>query len=396
MSIAFMDANELSPQSLTAASLYFDRVIVLVPRTDEPFPFPAFPIQRAPWRNSLQGSFRELYQDLEDLGILREVPLSRDLKRRVATPLVDAIAQEAKYLRKVARFDRAWPIDEGVRTYTIAYPFFPDVLREVVTQEGLGFYKANAYHAGAYVRTISMIGRVYFSALYEAMAKSNMAAVVSEKHSPFSGASTWTSDKIREILLSSPAPYAELSSDLAAGLVGMASVNAVIPTEALAASRIDTIRSRHRAELSLFQNFVEGLRYPSDVDAYNSDSLRELVSVKYEREVYPGLENLRATIREQKINAVWGALSVKTALPPIVGSVVGASLPLGPLTSAVSAGVGVALGLGEAAYQAVSNLRNTTRENSHSYLLSLEKSAAGRALERHRTSGPPPKLGGDD
>ncbi|RGC70852.1 hypothetical protein C5N14_01790 [Micromonospora sp. MW-13] len=388
-----MRQRDVNENSLISAALYFDRLIVLIPGVSDEYnyPLPSPPINARRDR---------LFDGLVDHEIIRKVQLSRADKRRVAAPLVEVIRQSGPELREVMRFQGARPARSDAKTFGIYTDFIPDTLREAVLDEQIGSFKKNIYQMWDRLLTPANLGRIYYSMLMQDLARVNLAEPMSVYHSPLLGSFSWTSDIIRQALLQpgGQLPPVDLGEDLS-GLLGMASVRAVLPaaSDRLTAEVIVDIRSKHRAALIAFQHYMQqvstGSFMSAETGTIDGNALRDILSIKYEREVYPGLVELQKSLQQRRLNGCFGIISAQAAVPPIAAAAISQLAGSNNILTTLATGVGFALGVGQSAIQTVGELRGLRQASASSYLLAVRDESLPGGFRRLKQAEPPSQLG---
>ncbi|MFG3698395.1 hypothetical protein ACGF5C_10845 [Micromonospora sp. NPDC047620] len=298
------------------------------------------------------------------------------------------------------KFDETWPARDNAKAFGIYTDFIPDTLREAVIDEGIGSFKKNVYHMWDRLRTTSNLGRIYYSMLMGHLSSANLAESMSVYHSPLVGSFSWTGDSIRQALLrpDGQLPPADLGGDLS-GLLGMASVRAVLPTasDRLSADLIVDIRSKHRAELVAFQNYMQqvstGSFLSAETGTIDGDALRNILASKYEREVYPGIVELQKSLKQSRLKGSFGIISTQAAVPPIAAAAISELAGGNNILTTVATGLGFAFGIGQSAMQTVGELRGVRQASTSSYLLAVRDESLPKGFRRLRQAGPPSQLG---
>jgi hypothetical protein len=395
MPSGLMMFNDVNVDSLVSGALYFDRIVVLLPGvSDEATYLDGIP--HGP--SHLPGACRKLYDGLLAHGVIRQLRLSRADKRRAASSLVNVITESGAELRKFMKFAGAAPV-EPLRTCQIWTDLIPDTLRDAVVQEGVGFYKDNRYKQWNWLRTGRSVGHIYYSELLNNLAQDNSAEPVSIHRSPLVGLFGWTEDTVRQVLLQAGGapPRSNLQNTLS-GLLGMASARAVLPRgpETVSADLIVDIRARHRAELTAFQNYLEQISSGAVLSAANGsidrDALGNVLAIKYEREVRPGMVELQQSLKRRRLSSYWGVISTQAAVPPIAAAAISQLANGSNVATAVATGVGFAFGVGQSVVQAANDMRGLRQASPCSFLLAIRDETVPNAFSRLRRAEPPSQL----
>ncbi|MEU8152129.1 hypothetical protein AB0B94_00520 [Micromonospora sp. NPDC048986] len=392
MATGFIRQRDINEDSLISGALYFDRLVVLTPGVSDESTYPLPPLPTS-------VRCERLLNGLVHHGIVRKIQLSRDDKRRAASALVDAVRRWGEELRGVMKFDGLSPAKGMVRTFGIYNDFIPDTLREAVLDEGIGSFKKNLYQMWDRLLVASNLGRIYYSMLLDDLARTNLAEPMSVYHSPLVGAFSWTDDTLHQTLLrpDGQLPTVDLGRDLSA-LLGMASVRAVLPaaSDRLSADVIVGIRSKHRAELIAFQNYMQqvstGSFLSGETGVINADALQEILAVKYEREVYPGIVELQKSLKQSRLNACFGVISTQAAMPPIAAAAISEFAGGNNMLTAVATGAGFAFGISQSAVRTAGELRGLRQASTSSYLLAVRSESLPRGFRRLKRAGPPSHL----
>lgn len=377
MPTALLMREQISDANVALASLFFDRVNLVVPSRAE---------RRTGGAHTRTPS--QLVRGLEAQGIVSVQILEPELVEVIGARLVEPITELYEQLRERYAFDGdSWP-KTGGRVYTIADPWYPRALETLLHRQGLAFSKTNRYREYSYLRVPSPIGRIYFSALVENLAFRSGSSPTGNQDHWILGADSWSGQEIREALLLmlqrstelKPA-RAETFSSTATGIYGSLAVRMAIPRrpESLSPEFIGKFRDEQRGHLTALQDYLSRACGPDGELSKNSGSfadvngLRELLEIDYERHLAPAVLELERALRASRVDFLWNTLSLKAALPPSVAAALTMAFTQGPVVTGLSFGGGLVLGAAETWRKHLQARENIKKDSPVHYLLSLRK-----------------------
>jgi hypothetical protein len=401
MTTAFLLPDAAGRHDVAVAALYFDRVVVLDPTDEEePFFLQSFG-EHVPWLEGQEPEFRRLWQDLSELGIVRKVELDRETKDMAAKPLVEALDQCGEELRKQFGFphkpDPGYTDPRRGESFGMSNHWRSRSLTAALHQYDLAFSKTNRYMGLSSTRTLEPIARLYLSSLIETLAIGQGASPMGSRLFGTPGASTWTPDVISDSLLSGVRNRHSISDDMIPGLLGTLAIERVLPVDAgaLDAEMIVFIRTKHRAELTKFQDYLSTFGVAGShlniSPSQDPESIREALAVEYERSIFPALMEIQETMRSLRIEAIWNAISVKAALPAGLAGTLGNVATGSPIFSGAIAGVGLALGFGKTYFDHRNKVLSLSN-SPHHYLVALRRETASGLAARFTSQKLPSSL----
>lgn len=338
-----------------------------------------------------------LMRELESHGIIRIHNFNQREAEEAAEPLLGAIEELGSDLQHIYDFQgQPWP-QSGSQAYTMHFPWYPESLARALSKYGLTFTKTNMYQEYTYVRTGSVIGRIYFSRLIETLAELTYSSPLDNEDYWMVGAKAWTAQDVmltfESILANNQSPRTRLPDVQTNHLVatyGLLATQMAIPNrpETLSAKFIADFRTTHRAELTQLQDFLanslldQGSFNALDLSA-KPEQMREALEVEYERVIFPLIQQLENAFRSARIDFTWNLISAKAVLPPGLAAVLSHTTSQGPLVTALGAGGGLALGAVETFREYAKNKRELEASSPVHYLMSLKRESVETHVLRY-------------
>ncbi|SDM13875.1 hypothetical protein SAMN05421874_14043 [Nonomuraea maritima] len=347
-------------------------------------------------RDRNASPIRDLTEGLEGVGILRTIQIDHEYMQAVAQPLIQALSLHAEDLRRTKSFQGAWPKKSRERTFTLGGRWLPSDLKDILIEENLGFYKFNLSHMDEWLRMPSVVGRLYHGMLVSSIAKDRMSSCVGDRFLPTIDLPEWDTDSIAQVMVEDHSPTTSRSIQSYRSALGMLSIRALILTQGqiFDADKIRRVRDSNRGELTAFQDYIQQVLASEDGQEprwANDDSIQEHLAIQYERHVYPGLLELRRSLRGLGVASIWSAVSVKTAIPPSIATAIAATLPESWVSGA-TIGTGLAIGLTSILSDHRKAVRDARKSQPQAYLLSVQNEGPLKALRRLRSLKPPSSL----